>query len=501
MTTHIWHAKRFRMASLFGWQVPLIHSNRGAQAAMRLSQSKPVLQDVTWMSQPMWMPLPSSLDLIQSILPEFLECKAQCWGETVLHKPNQFPQGAIGPVRWLVAPSLLDEASDALNLYIFSHPFVQQAVFQCLSHIAQGSQMFFGYAGGLACLRLRGTDTMDSLQAALESLSRSEKNLSANCSAEGKATRLSYSDCGVEGGLLLLRQKHHSTLPDLSCNKGVSGLDVFCKASVAKSLFLTLVLQGGACPIGIAEEAALALEAEPPVPMFPRDYPDTSAGRVYWNGSSDEWNIVRTHWEGGNGRISAKEQPVEDVAWADLAGATSNMSVVCLRGAFGEPLIEAMTSATYLPEQSTEAGAKNHCPAGPNDGIYQAPQLSKEDSTRHVDFCNTMIKSLSLPTVVLCHLTIAGKGTARPGTQLVAWGSFAPEKDVCIGVVSCGSFSPFRGYFHGFAICGVSHLLQCLAESQLRRGLVIARNHKKRAVRMLVSVGCERARGTLSLQL
>ena len=52
--THIWHAKRFRMHDLWGWQVPLLHTNRGTQAAVRLvsKDEKCLVQDVTWRVQP-----------------------------------------------------------------------------------------------------------------------------------------------------------------------------------------------------------------------------------------------------------------------------------------------------------------------------------------------------------------------------------------------------------------------------------------------------------------
>jgi hypothetical protein len=65
-------------------------------------------------------------------------------------------------------------------------------------------------------------------------------------------------------------------------------------------------------PIGISEEMYLALECDPPMLIFPRDYPDTVEGMRYWNdNTTSEWNDMRHYWEGGGGRIATirKETP------------------------------------------------------------------------------------------------------------------------------------------------------------------------------------------------
>ena len=49
LPTHFWHAKRFHMGDMWGWRVPMMHSNRGPGAALRLlREGKSLLQDVTW---------------------------------------------------------------------------------------------------------------------------------------------------------------------------------------------------------------------------------------------------------------------------------------------------------------------------------------------------------------------------------------------------------------------------------------------------------------------
>jgi hypothetical protein len=91
----------------------------------------------------------------------------------------------------------------------------------------------------------------------------------------------------------------------LSKNWGVCGYDIFVHPDHCKLLFQSLIIHGGACPIGISEETYLALECDPPLLIFPRDYPDTVEGMRYWNvNTTSEWNDMRHYWEGGGGRIA-----------------------------------------------------------------------------------------------------------------------------------------------------------------------------------------------------
>eukprot|EP00978_Attheya_sp_CCMP212_P048110 scaffold474080_cov63-Attheya_sp.AAC.5 len=66
-------------------------------------------------------------------------------------------------------------------------------------------------------------------------------------------------------------------------NTNVCGWDILCDPSDCQGLFLALTHAGQACAIGLVEEAHIAMEAEPPLPLFPRDYPDTPMGRSYWS--------------------------------------------------------------------------------------------------------------------------------------------------------------------------------------------------------------------------
>ncbi len=76
---------------------------------------------------------------------------------------------------------------------------------------------------------------------------------------------------------------------------------------MASHIFQTLVMEGGACAIGLAEQSRAELEACPPLPIFPRDYPDTEQGRKYWEGGKEDgndWLVIRECIEGAWGRIN-----------------------------------------------------------------------------------------------------------------------------------------------------------------------------------------------------
>lgn len=54
-------------------------------------------------------------------------------------------------------------------------------------------------------------------------------------------------------------------------------------AVTTTNLFLSLVHEGKARVIGLLEDITAKLEADPPIAVFPRDYPDTHEGKLYWS--------------------------------------------------------------------------------------------------------------------------------------------------------------------------------------------------------------------------
>jgi len=106
-------------------------------------------------------------------------------------------------------------------------------------------------------------------------------------------------------------------------NLASSGWDIICHPSISAPLFQSFVVDGGACSVGVVEDARAKLEAYPPLPVFPRDYPDTEDGRRYWDGNmtmaevkseegcdeqaiavSKSWTVIRACIDGSWGRIN-----------------------------------------------------------------------------------------------------------------------------------------------------------------------------------------------------
>jgi len=136
---------------------------------------------------------------------------------------------------------------------------------------------------------------------------------------------------------------HSNANANANANTTVNGWDILLPPSLAHTIFIALVHDnahnhkhggvsgagagggeggGGACPIGLVEEACMRTEADPPLPVYPRDYMDTALGLEYWNGDGDgdgddereaevrkrrkEWKVVRYCMEEGTtngGRI------------------------------------------------------------------------------------------------------------------------------------------------------------------------------------------------------
>lgn len=115
LPTHFWHAQRFHMhENFFGWKVPLVHTNRGARAALRMAkEGHTLIQDVTWRMQPIVIGSPDLETLIgsfQRICPNVLSSDApnailsgNCFGEGMLHDIDAFPSGGVGPALWWIS--------------------------------------------------------------------------------------------------------------------------------------------------------------------------------------------------------------------------------------------------------------------------------------------------------------------------------------------------------------------------------------------------------------
>ena len=218
MTTHLWHAKRFHMDELWGWKIPMLHSNRGARAILRLTSSrlqnppKAWIQDVTWMSQPLVLRARRLEALVASvrricpcIVPErpnrnHVLCGSAV-GEGVLYEIDQFPRGAIGPAMWRVVylpraqyqesqqrqgkdaeidnPSKEKTSScrdgEMWEYHVWTHPSIREDVRDALAVLAtqgdSGLEEPSDLSGGMSRISLRGAHATSALRLLMPSSS------------------------------------------------------------------------------------------------------------------------------------------------------------------------------------------------------------------------------------------------------------------------------------------------------------------------------------------
>lgn len=434
LQTHHWHTKRFHMANLFQWSLPLAHTNRGITPTLRYDVT---LQDSTYLTaQPIEIQINrDDCDengqniflqiLLQQILPqicgppplqftddEFILGKKML--DYVVYLPNSYPCRPIGPARFLLRRNSYEKNEDhhksRFVLTIFIHPSIRSRTKQILEHIISQVNdkiddkkekivdeqnatknednsddetcekdakqvLAFQLADSAprALLCLRGNHATKCVMEALSPIFAGKSDMgndsnenedeeeriiwdeiqhqvSTSCNNDdSQLDDIALRSCLGHGSaldMLIPRSddcffKHHeqeknlkkeSTQTFISCiffsqspndkydtnsnrlNALVSGWDLLLPVEHAKSIFLTLN-HHGARTIGLVEEAAAKLEADPPLPLFPRDYPDTEEGKIYWGGNAvdnydavsgmkqrndravGDWKILRNLWE------------------------------------------------------------------------------------------------------------------------------------------------------------------------------------------------------------
>ncbi len=262
-------------------------------------------------------------------------------------------------------------------------------------------------------------------------------------------------------------------------NSAINGWDIYCPADLVSPIFHALNYDGGACAIGYIEDCSNRMEAEPPLPMFPRDFPDTMVGKKYWSGGHHEWNVLRYCIEEGlaGGRIKTglkrlvhkcneirdnvkdskittipKELNVNKISWEllesyptsidtsspsgkDIEHSNNGSSgvdvdLVVVRGNFMAPFMQALKgfgehymSTIVITRKTTDETSKvKSCrPRRKIQGKSAAitlPPVNSDLLTDHHQFCASLSNSLSLPALLRCHLVVEGKGVLRSGMQI-----------------------------------------------------------------------------------
>lgn len=611
LATHYWHAKRFHMETLWGWKVPLLHTNRGAKAALRLVREQhSVLHDVTWRMQPLVIVVDDtrSLDHCQNrlatIIPNFslhsTPLNHNCWpltqlenhntitctGQGMWYSPNRAPMDPIGTVSWFIthsqqkAPWICpfsfstfskhrtihnshgddDDDADKSNsnpeekvkalICLFVHPAIRETCCQCLQHILPPDMSSTTLSGGLAYFSLRGRSAIHSLvQTLAKFLPTSGDHVAflqnlKTAWEEGKITTLDALSGPDQSPSKSVPQPHYGlTVIPVSprdqgycCNWGVCGLDLLLDPDFASVLWNALVRIGCACPIGLTDESHLCLESNPPIPVFPRDFPDLQVGRDYWSPSTPEnpWNIVRHYYEGGLGRISPppsweKNLTCARVDWKKLvfthvpkscvdASTTEDLVPIMIRGAFGKPITDLLCS-TNLKNRAKECNQRaqlvrvgdgsdfggSHSAHGEDDNaendndsnnppkrrcrrpsknptdLVHVPPPRRDEIQQFQEKCQSLRQSLSLPAVMMAHVRVEQGGILSPGETLYSANTNrASENETLnslstLGYITCGVFSHSRGRCHGLAVVAVSRTVEALQVAHENQALAQSR--------------------------
>ncbi len=551
LTTHLWHAKRFHMSpKLFdGWSIPLIHCNRGSRASLRLASSdispKCTIQDGTWevngcviiievrgvlghtappsagssLSTP--TPLSSAVDTLVIILQRLGGAEApflkdedvlsgNLAGEGIIHETDACPLLPIGPATFLFGCSTESNNSNDARVGILIHPATHHRVLFLLNKLVRE----YGNTGNevtlstlpLALLRIRGrasTATVQKVLGKFEHLGHIdddanthnnlidfggnptflEARISDSKSIPKKTTR-------TRSWIKLKCHQPNQNYQHLTHNLASSGWDIYCDPSMCSSLFQSFIVNGGACAIGLVEDARARLEAYPPLPIFPRDYPDTTDGRLYWNGGANpslaknereeenlscaqwqDWLLIRTCVEGSWGRIntelkktirhfeeykksknesnSIREGDVMTpplitnhkllcreticIHWESLTN-VDNEAAVVVRGEYGTPFLQLLRGCgkPFLrPANTIERGGKRRPrrTVRPLGWAVCASPLSNKESALHSGLCQRLSASLSLPALLRCELYFERKGTINVGDLIFPMDRHDDEKN------------------------------------------------------------------------
>jgi hypothetical protein len=491
------------------------------------------------------------------------------FGEGMMHRNGMFPGGAMVPVTWMItlqpwgheikvpgdsnAEDIVDDKQhDMVYLHLMVHPSVVGMVMEDLLSLLGGERpttttgkfllLNRNVNGGLACLRLRGTKSeacirlgmaactrplvetsskMHELDSYLEETTGSP-HLSVFClESYGEEEDEGAHQQQLQNRLFIVRQAPRD--PTMSQNVGVCGYDIYCCPAVANELLFAFVMKGGACPIGIAEDAHFCLEAEPPVPVFPRDFVDTAEGHAYWTLDGDsKWRSVRAFLESGTGRLVRRVAAQKSVDWhafvllddntnkeSDPLDERSPVLVAVVRGALGDPFRNALLGTTGSLSHdchnisTPECGKKRRRPHRASNSLAKAPCLSKVQMSQMKESCHAMSKTLALPALLLCHIQVSGGGKLVPGDTIQSMHSSSSA--VMLGAVTSGCFSPSRGLYHGIGIVGAARFLHVLARTDRAcPPFVVRQRNNTREVQLgVVVVGGDRGDcvGTISLLL
>lgn len=151
-------------------------------------------------------------------------------------------------------------------------------------------------------------------------------------------------------------------------------------------------------------------------------------------------------------------------------GSTATGPVV-VRGEFGMPFLAALAGCGHISSDAArETGeGKRRRPrrrVRPSSTSVPMRMLSNDEADVHHDTCETLLRSLSLPALIFCHVKVDGKGTITVCGRIHASMDDGDAEtgyfDFLLGETVAGSFSPSRGCVHGVGFVGAARLLHVL---------------------------------------
>lgn len=168
LETHIWHAKRFKMADLWGYRVPLHPTDKGIRAAYRGSAKHVLLHDLSYYNCIELIGNEETLVSRLALLTNAdagLTCGAKSYlpgtreGTVVLYHRNCYPFGAIGPAKflWRACVSHNNDTNNDRQLWLWVHPTIHGEVTEELVSVFQ-LQRVKACTGGTADSKVRDSD-------------------------------------------------------------------------------------------------------------------------------------------------------------------------------------------------------------------------------------------------------------------------------------------------------------------------------------------------------
>ena len=220
--------------------------------------------------------------------------------------------------------------------------------------------------------------------------------------------------------------------------------------------------------IGLAEAAVIADELSlGTVPVFPRDFPDTRQGKLYYDpsSSSSTWNVVRAAIEFATGKGGKSGTSVNKVVKGNYEGKIQTIdfdelvgggAVVVRKSDHGRPFVD-LVNAGFTPTPSpkpasTQTHRRNRRKTIPQNGLKKIDQIPKSAQQTALELAT----QLTLPALIKVGISMDGGGVPAVGGGI--WSKLGAK----IGRIVSGGFSFGRGYGVGVGFVGAKAMLRDL---------------------------------------